>query len=72
MVYPNPACNEIHIDNMAGAQISIFNIAGQEVMSIENASASATINVANLTEGLYIVRVVNGNEVATSKVNIVR
>ena len=72
MVYPNPACNEIHIDNVAGAQVSIFNIAGQEVMSIENANASATINVANLTEGLYVVRVVNGNEVSTSKVNIVR
>ena len=72
MVYPNPACNEIHIDNMAGAQVSIYNIAGQEVMSIENADASATINVSNLTEGLYVVRVVNGNEVSTSKVNIVR
>ena len=72
MVYPNPACNEITIDNAAGAQVSIYNVAGQEVMSIENANASATINVANLTEGLYIVRVVNGNEVATSKVNIVR
>jgi hypothetical protein len=71
-VYPNPACNEITIDNAAGAQVSIYNVAGQEVMSIENANASATINVANLTEGLYIVRVVNGNEVATSKVNIVR
>ena len=71
-VYPNPACNEIHIDNAAGAQVSIYNVAGQEVMSIENADASATINVANLTEGLYIVRVVNGNEVSTSKVNIVR
>lgn len=72
MVYPNPACNEIHVDNVAGAQISIYNIAGQEVMSIENADANATINVSNLTEGLYIVRMVNGNEVATSKVNIVR
>ena len=72
MVYPNPACNEINIDNVAGAQISIYNIAGQEVMSIENADANATINVSNLTEGLYIVRMVNGNEVATSKVNIVR
>lgn len=71
-VYPNPACSEIHIDNAAGAQVSIYNVAGQEVMSIENADASATINVANLTEGLYIVRVVNGNEVSTTKVNIVR
>ena len=50
-VYPNPACNEIHVDNVAGAQISIYNIAGQEVMSIENADANATINVSNLTEG---------------------
>ena len=71
-IYPNPACNEIRVENVAGAQISIFNIAGQEVMSIENADANATINVSNLTEGLYIVRMVNGNEVATSKVNIVR
>lgn len=71
-VYPNPASTEIHIDNAAGAQVTILNIAGQEVMNINNADASATLNVSNLTEGLYIVRVVNGNEVSTSKVNIVR
>lgn len=71
-VYPNPACNVINVDNAAGAQISIFNIAGQEVLAIEAANANETINVANLTEGVYVVRVVNGNEVATSKVSIVR
>lgn len=71
-VYPNPACNVINVDNAAGAQISIFNIAGQEVMAIEAANANETINVSNLTEGVYVVRVVNGKEVATSKVSIVR
>lgn len=71
-VYPNPACNVINVENVAGAQISIFNIAGQEVLAIEAANANETINVANLTEGVYVVRVVNGNEVATSKVSIVR
>ena len=71
-VYPNPACNVINVDNAAGAQISIFNIAGQEVMAIEAANANETINVSNLTEGVYVVRVVNGNEIATSKVSIVR
>lgn len=71
-VYPNPACNFISIENVSGAQISIFNIAGQEVMAIESANANETINIANLTEGVYVVRVVNGNEVATSKVSIVR
>ncbi|MCQ2264349.1 MAG: T9SS type A sorting domain-containing protein [Bacteroidales bacterium] len=71
-VSPNPASTVIRVDNAAGAQISIFNIAGQEVMAIEAANANETINVANLTEGVYVVRVVNGNEVATSKVSIVR
>lgn len=71
-VYPNPACNVINVDNAAGAQISIYNIAGQEVMAIEAANANESINVASLSEGVYVVRVVNGNEVATSKVSIVR
>lgn len=71
-VYPNPASNLIHIANEAGAQISVYNIAGQEVMAIESAEANESINVAALSEGLYIVRVANGNEVFTAKVNIVR
>ncbi|MCQ2262929.1 MAG: T9SS type A sorting domain-containing protein [Bacteroidales bacterium] len=71
-VSPNPASTVIRVDNAAGAQISIYNIAGQEVMTMEAANANETINVANLTEGVYVVRVVNGNEVATSKVSIIR
>ena len=71
-IFPNPACNVINVDNAAGAQISIYNIAGQEVMAIEAANANETINVASLSEGVYVIRVVNGNEVATGKVSIVR
>ena len=71
-VYPNPACNVINVNTVAGAQISIYNIAGQEVMAIEAANANESINVSNLSEGVYVVRVVNGTEVATSKVSIVR
>jgi len=71
-IQPNPASTQITIDNAAGAQVTIYNISGQQVMSIEAASANETINVSNLSEGLYVVRVVNGTEVATSKVSIVR
>lgn len=71
-VFPNPANNTITIENIAGAQISVFNIAGQEVLSVEAANANETLNVSALPEGMYIVRVVNGTEVGTSKVNIVR
>ena len=70
--YPNPANTTITVENVAGAQISVFNIAGQEVLSVEAASANETLNVSALPEGMYIVRVVNGTEVGTTKVSIVR
>ena len=41
-------------------------------MSVKNAEANETLNVSNLNAGLYIVRVVIGNEVSTAKVSIVR
>jgi hypothetical protein len=71
-VTPNPASTTLTVANAAGSQISVYNIAGQEVMSVENAEANETLNVSNLNAGLYIVRVVNGNEVSTAKVSIVR
>ena len=71
-VSPNPASTTLTVENAAGARILVYNIAGQEVMSIEAAEANATLNVSDLNAGLYIVRVVNGNEVSTAKVNIVR
>ena len=71
-VTPNPASTSLTIENAAGAQIFVYNIAGQEVMSIEAAEANETLNVSSLNAGLYIVRVVNGTEVSTAKVSIVR
>ena len=71
-VSPNPASTYIKVENAAGSRIAVYNIAGQEVLSIISAEANETLNVSNLTAGLYIVRVVDGNEVSTAKVNIVR
>lgn len=71
-VYPNPAKNVITVSNAAGAQISIFNLAGQQVANVNAASANQVINVSNLSEGLYVIRVANGNQVSTSKFSVVR
>ena len=71
-VYPNPANNVVTIANAAGAQIDIYNLAGQQVASVASASANQVISVANLAEGLYVIRVANGNQVSTSKLSVVR
>ena len=71
-ISPNPASTYIKVTNAAGSRIAVYNIAGQEVLSVASAEANETLNVSHLTAGLYIVRVVNGTEVSTAKVSIVR
>ena len=71
-ISPNPASTYIKVENAAGSQITVYNLSGQEVLSVATAEANETLNVSNLNAGLYLVRVVNGNEVSTAKVSIVR
>ena len=71
-IYPNPANTEIHIDNAEGATISVYNLMGQNVMTVENANKFNTVNVEALAAGTYVVKVVNNNEVKTQKINIVK
>lgn len=71
-VYPNPACQVVNVESEVGAQISIYNMAGQKVMYIDSADALESINVSNLSEGVYVVRVVNGQAITNSKISIIR
>ena len=71
-VSPNPASTYIRIENAANALISIYNIAGQKVLSHKSAETNPVLNVSDLNEGIYIVRVVKDNEISTAKVSIVR
>ena len=52
-VYPNPMNNTLYINGNV-QDVTIFNAVGQQVLFIENANA---IDVTELSEGLYFVRV---------------
>ena len=60
-VYPNPMNNTLFINGDV-QNVTIFNAIGQQVMSVDNANK---INVTDLNEGVYFVRVSdkNGNSV---------
>ena len=62
-VYPNPAINEITVDGIElnQAKISFVNHAGKTVKSISNQIGS-TIDVSDLSHGLYIVIIEQNNE----------
>ncbi|MBO7482000.1 MAG: T9SS type A sorting domain-containing protein [Bacteroidales bacterium] len=67
-IYPNPASQNITIANAENANVEIINALGQVVYSNENISSNHTIDISNLTNGTYFVKV---ND-TVSKVNIVR
>lgn len=71
-IYPNPAKDMLTIANAENAQISIYNLVGQEVRKIERAATTEVINVADLAKGSYIVKIMNEGNVATQKFNVVR
>jgi hypothetical protein len=64
-VYPNPANNQLTISSeLELSSISIVDITGRVVNSISSINSNYTVlNVNNLTEGIYIVKVtdVEGN-----------
>ena len=71
-IYPNPANNVLNIENANGANVSVFNMLGQELVSVNVNDNMQAINVSELPEGSYVVRIANGAKIKAQKLNIVR
>ena len=54
-VYPNPAVDQLNITLNQNADITVFNMVGQVVMTTEGHVGVNTINISNLTAGVYFV-----------------
>ncbi len=68
-VYPNPVTNELNItaDNNI-KKVEIYNAVGQAVKSINISGRRASIGVADLKPGVYMVRVYTNKGISTSKI----
>ncbi|MFM8849001.1 MAG: T9SS type A sorting domain-containing protein, partial [Cytophagales bacterium] len=70
-VYPNPVTGDllfISFGGMAGEkQVNVFALTGETILSSGTESGSIEIDVANLSAGLYLARVVVDGVVQTKK-----
>ncbi len=71
-IYPNPANNVVTVENAENAQITIVNMVGQIVASQVVNSNRESINISDLSNGTYVIRIENGNEISTQKLNVIR
>lgn len=69
-VYPNPASDYLNVTSQDQIEeVLILNSLGQEVLSMTNAGFSATLNVSDLRQGVYVVIVKHENQhISTAKI----
>jgi hypothetical protein len=70
VVYPNPVTNVLHINNSDGKAIQslkIANILGKTVYSKANVLNQNSIDVSNLSSGIYILSVDSGDGIQNFK-----
>ena len=71
-IYPNPATDYIQVDGdelASGARIVMYNVSGRMVMN-QVLHRGGRIPVSHLSEGIYVIRLVQGDKVKTAKVMI--
>ena len=73
-VYPNPAKGIVNID-LAGTvtgetTYELFDVQGRKVISKVSSNAIETLNVENLSDGIYMLSIQNGSAKTTKKVVI--
>lgn len=65
-VYPNPAHDKLFVNAENVQHIDIYGVTGQMVMS----STETEINVSDMEEGMYFVRIICGENIYTERVII--
>ena len=54
-IFPNPAVDQLNVTLNQSADIVIYNIMGQSVMNVNGHVGANSINISNLTSGIYFV-----------------
>ena len=69
-VSPNPAIGSfmLTLEGTGSAQVELFNLVGQKVYGTTTADQTLNINVANLSHGVYMLKVAQNGKIHTSKV----
>lgn len=71
-IYPNPVSDMIHIDlnSAENVKISLYGLTGNVVKTAAESDTTATMNVTDVPEGMYILVVDNGKNKTVRKMHI--
>ncbi|MCX6207934.1 MAG: serine hydrolase [Bacteroidetes bacterium] len=67
-VYPNPVSNVLHISTDSKAMLRIYNVVGKQIAIHHLAQGDNSINIEQLSLGVYVAVIETANGVITKKV----
>ena len=70
-VYPNPAKDNVTIEAEGMTQVLVYNALGQCLIQKEVTESQTTIELQNMSEGLYLLRVKTENGIISKRITIV-
>ena len=66
-IYPNPTSGSFTIELVEESNINIYNMLGQNIMSLNKVSGHQNMVLENAPKGLYFVQIQNGNGTEVKK-----
>ena len=73
IIYPNPTNNILYLTNADNSNVTIYNLLGESVYNAISAKSDKfTIDISNIPQGTYIIKIINDKEITTKKIIINR
>ena len=70
MVYPNPAQGFLTLEAEGMLEVSVYNTLGQCVLKKEIAESQSIVDLQNVSEGLYLLRIKTKNGIISKRITI--
>ena len=69
-IFPNPASDQIKISTTIPLVFEILDVEGQIIKAIYSTNNETTIDLTNLSKGIYILKAISGKKLMTQKIII--
>jgi hypothetical protein len=69
-IYPNPAHDLLYVETVIGSQVNIMNMLGTAMKTVPVANKSVSVDIHELPEGMYLIKIVKDNFVSIHKIII--
>lgn len=66
-VYPNPAKDQLFIHTLSPAVVSLFNITGELIKTIQTEMSETVIPISELSRGVYMIKINTSNRSTVQK-----